>query len=133
MLDELEGLVILEPKVLLPGKDLKASSCSRRRSTEEMRSIRGKSSGLKTTAPPANSPRSVGGWSHRAAACFYGWQGPHEHHPIVVGRGYRELPAEKPGKLIYLDVRHAVPSSSVPGPPDPRPYPPPRPEAASGS
>ena len=45
---------------------------------------------------------------------FYGRQGPHEHHPIVVGRGYRELPAEKPGKLIYLDVGHALPPHQLP-------------------
>src|SRR4030043_2046191 len=101
MLDELEGSVILEPKVLLPGKgseglQLFPAQVHRRDAVDQGEVLGAKGHGAASQFSPERrrdcliEPRR-----------FYGWQGPHEHHPIVVGRSYRELPAEKPGKLFY--------------------------------
>ena len=44
----------------------------------------------------------------------HGWQPPHEHHPYVIGRGAKELPAEKSRKLVRMDVGHPHPLQQRP-------------------
>ncbi len=114
MLDELEGPVIRDPQVLLRGKGSEGFQLFPAQVHPSDAVDQGEVLGAKGHGAAGQFSFGRRGDGRIELRRFYGWQGPHEHHPIVVGRGYQELPAEKPGKLIYLDVGHALPPHQLP-------------------
>ena len=112
--DELEGPVILDPQVLLRGKGSEGFQLFPAQVHASDAVDQGEVLGAKGHGAASQFSCERRGGGRIELRRFYGRQGPHEHHPIVVGRGYRELPAEKPGKLIYLDVGHALPPHQLP-------------------
>ena len=108
MLDEREGPVIRNPQILLLGKhsggvQLPPADVQARKLFNH-----GEVLGLEGHGPSIQI--SI---EHRLddiiQPCrLHGWQPSHEHHPIVVGRGRGEFPAEKLCDLIDMEVRRAL-------------------------